>query len=604
MAYTHKPISQVDVTSSHDTGQHADTKKGRNLYKTDKVLVLYLLIILFYFVAFFGFTGWSLIGPSFNGSDGLKVLRTGDLMVNQIYSGLILSTFLTPAAIVIRRLSSDLGGIHPFAIASRRLVEINHLDTMMNPGLFATLTTFRYSVWHALVQSFLLLAGALLVPVGTLVVTTGLHTPQANGTALTGVPVPAGSASYNGVTGRDLHFDAESGYNGVNDAISPSLLLHFKSEVTSNYGRLLDYPSSLGPVSSPANNLTYNTGFEYRGVLGYYGQANCAATTDVQSTARYNDSSHAVDILYKFSDGNTTETSSFGTLMYTTEGMRNFNDSLPGSGESYDYGSTYFFTSGNSTLNNTRYPASGDDSNIIYVNDTWISIVKCTPRIAWSVSSCIWNGTLMTSCLPTPGANTTTIDTAGLNLVLGWFTQALRNVIEQERITNTPQVSILGVNEVEVALTHGPRAPGINDHDKLYGLVAHGISQLTTAGYYSTVEITSFGGLPSRVYVVRLYILALVLAAFFVVFLLSSADIAWHKLRRLPIRKGTFLNIANAVRGGWWDAELYGCCAMNEKDAKETLKGAGVMFGVDRASLNHIGLAPSVDQIDPERYYD
>jgi len=142
MAYTHEPISQVDVTSSHDTGQHADTKKGCNLYKTDKVLVLYLLIILFYFVAFFSFTGWSFIGPSFSGSDGLKVLRTGDLMVNQIYSGLILSTFLTPAAIVIRRLSSDLGGIHPFTIASRRLVEINHLDTMMNPGLFATLTTF------------------------------------------------------------------------------------------------------------------------------------------------------------------------------------------------------------------------------------------------------------------------------------------------------------------------------------------------------------------------------------------------------------------------------------------------------------------------------
>jgi len=43
---------------------------------------------------------------------------------------------------------------------------------------------------------------------------------------------------------------------------------------------------------------------------------------------------------------------------------------------------------------------------------------------------------------------------------------------------------------------------------------------------------------------------------------------------------------------------------MNEKDAKETLKGAGVMFSVDRASRNHIGLAPSVDQIDPERYYD
>ncbi|KAH0175045.1 hypothetical protein KCU67_g455, partial [Aureobasidium melanogenum] len=604
MAFTHKPISQVDVSSGDNAGDYPDTKKGRNLYKTDKLLVLYLLIIFFYFVAFFSFTGWSIIGPNFNGDGGLKVLRTGGLVVNQIYSGLILSTFLTPAAIVSRKLSADLGGIHPFAIASRRPVEINHLDTMMDPGLFATLTTFRYSVWHALVQSFLLLAGALIVPVGTLVVTTGSYTPQANGRALTGIPVPAGSTSYNGETARDLRFDAESGYNGVNDAISPSLLLNFKSEVTSNYGQLLDYPSSLGPVSSPANSITYHTGFEYRGVLGFYWQANCAAATDVQHTAGYNDSTHVTDMLYEFSDGKTMKVSSFGTKMYTTEGMRNFNESLPGPGESYDYGSTYFITSGNSTLNNTKYPVSGDNGNIVQVNGTWISIVKCTPRIAWSISSCIWNGTLMTNCLPTPGANTTTIDTAGLNLVLGWFTQALRNVVIQDRTTNTPQVSIFGANEVQVALTHGPRAPGINDHVKLYGLVAHGISQLTTAGYYSTAEITSFGGVPYRVYVVRLYILALVLTAFFIVLLLSSMDLAWHKLRRLPTRKGTFLTIANAVRGGWWDAELYGSCAMNEKDAKEALKGAEVMFGVDRVRPDHIGLAPSVDQIDLERHYN
>lgn len=545
-----------------------------------------------------------MVGPSFNGNGGLKVLRTGNFTVNQIYSGLILSSFLTPAAILIRKLSADLGRIHPFAIASGRLVEINHLDTMMDPGLFATLTTFRYSVWHALVQSFLLLAGALIVPVGTLVVTTGLYTPKSNGQALTGMPVPARSTAYNGITGRDLRFDAESGYNGVLDAISPSLLLNFKSEVTSNYGQLLDYPSSLGPVNSPANNITYDTGFEYRGVLGFYWQANCAATTDVQYTARYNDSSDVTNMFYEFSDGNTTEISSFGTTMYTTARMRNTDQSVPGPGESYDYGSTYFITSGNSTLRNTKYPVSGDDDNIVQVNGTWISIVKCTPRIAWSISSCIWNGTIMSDFLPPSGANTTTIDTAGLNLVLGWFTQALRNVVIQDRLTNTPQVSIFGANEVQVALTRGPRAPGITDHVKLYGLVAHGISQLTTAGYYSTVEIISFGGVPSKVYVVRLYILAFVLAGFLIVLLLGSMDLAWHKLRRLPTRKGTFLSVANAVRGGWWDAELDGSCAMNEKDMKEALTGAEVMFGVDRARPDHIGLAPRVNQIDLERHYN
>jgi hypothetical protein len=58
----------------------------------------------------------------------------------------------------------------------------------------------------------------------------------------------------------------------------------------------------------------------------------------------------------------------------------------------------------------------------------------------------------------------------------------------------------------------------------------------------------------------------------------------------------TFTAIATAVRGQWWDQELYGKSLMDEKELTATCNEE-VMFGIDGDGHEHAGLAPKVSSI-------
>jgi hypothetical protein len=154
------------------------------------------------------------------------------------------------------------------------------------------------------------------------------------------------------------------------------------------------------------------------------------------------------------------------------------------------------------------------------------------------------------------------------------------------------------------------RAPTLADFEKLYGLFAQTIATLTTAGYYGVAEVPTLGAGFKEVYIARVYILAILLL--FLVFtpVLIILDIGLKLYRRDPLRRITFLTIANAVRGPWWDNLLWGGCLMPPTELRRWFSSSAttnvaveVMFGADERFPQHVGLAPRVESIKSHHIY-
>src|SRR3954453_5120393 len=80
-----------------------------------------------------------------------------------------------------------------------------------------------------------------------------------------------------------------------------------------------------------------------------------------------------------------------------------------------------------------------------------------------------------------------------------------------------------------------------------------GISSYSTTGHYGTSVVPTVRSPLRPVYAIRMYNLAIVAAALVGVPLLTSFNLLARVIHRLPLRRATFLTIANAVRGQCWD---------------------------------------------------
>jgi hypothetical protein len=78
---------------------------------------------------------------------------------------------------------------------------------------------------------------------------------------------------------------------------------------------------------------------------------------------------------------------------------------------------------------------------------------------------------------------------------------------------------------------------------------------------------------------------------------LSIINLIYHLRSHLPLHKSSFLTVATAVRGRWWDKEMYGSCTRGPKELRER-HAARVRFGVDVDAPQHVDLAPVVTAIE------
>ena len=239
----------------------------------------------------------------------------------------------------------------------------------------------------------------------------------------------------------------------------------------------------------------------------------------------------------------------------------------------------------------------GLESAIEVVNGSWISRVACTPTFDWEVSK----DASMTDCHVTPGANTTTLDNIALDSLKYYFSDIPLYLSEGGSYT-------YGLETLQSALMFDPqetndhqyRAPVLADYNSMYGLIAQSIVSVTNSGYYGAAEVSSTGSAPKPVYLVRTYVLAIVVAILVLSPLLTTATLLWNLAHHIPLRMTTFLTIANAVRGPQWDATLWGGCLMSPRELRYRHRGLRVQYGVDEQAPSHVGFAQEVSPVQKE----
>ena len=302
---------------------------------------------------------------------------------------------------------------------------VHDMERIMQPDARSILALRRYSSWMASVQAILLAVGMLLVPIGTLMVTTATYHPQTPGTAVVGMPTFEG----NGVSLNSLLSDFPYEEAAIPDFVRYDFFAWNVANLAMSTfvveaGNVTSTSQDLGPAVT--GNITFETGVIYHGLVTYQWASNCEdATNDISYTIDTNqtDASSSYAFLEWQGPGGPYSTRSyFGSptvgFIYNTTNLAGLGyDTSTGNLTLAPYGGTLFLSSAAYTNMTAHMPAESDrigltiDDN----NGIWVSRVKCTPSFSWLVSSCTWNGNEMEACAATPGENVTALSTDGLN---------------------------------------------------------------------------------------------------------------------------------------------------------------------------------------------
>jgi hypothetical protein len=559
---------------------------GSLLYQLDKTILSYLLVIVAYAIAAFCFALHVASCPW--EAPTIKVLPTKNLRVDQFYCSLALSFVMTPAAIIIRKMAVDLALLHPFALASKKPVKVSDLDNLMDPGLWSALYLFKYSFFAGVVQVFLIVVGATLVPVGTLLVYTGTYSAPLLGTAVVGMPT-----QWNNMMTMYIEMTVGSGSNqntiSSNNLFADVGIDMFKGNIIRQTGVLSSTSGLLGPVAT--TNLTYEEDVRYDGIVTYEWSSGCQYTDSITFTEVTGSYEWIWNVTFPNGQEHTGIDAWESSLLVANTSSSKSNTT------------TYYATLG--TVQETvNMDAALAESGITVSNGSWISRVACNPTFNWKVSNCLWKNSSITGCYDAPGSNTTTLDVEGLDELQSFFSAI-------PLILYSGGSYSYGLGTLQTALMFDPqgtndhqyRAPLLSDFNNMYGLVAQSLAAVTTAGYYGASEVPTTGS-PSRpVYLVRTYVLALVVIALILSPLLTISILLLDLTNHRPIRRATFLTIANAVRGPRWDATFFGGCVMPHRALKKSFEGFHVMFGVDYELGNHVGFASVVYPVQRNSLY-
>ncbi|KAJ4011151.1 hypothetical protein NW752_007313 [Fusarium irregulare] len=560
-------------------------KDNKRLYKLDSWLRAYVIILGLYLAGAIFCVAWSYTGAVLD-TDASKrrVFRTSpSFPVDQLYSAIALSALLTPAGLFVQFVVWDFRRQHLFALTAQRPVAVKDLDDIAESLTLLTLpTVIKYSWWYGVMHTALILTRTLLVPVGTLILTTGPYTHWRDGMGVVGLPEAAKTnvSSLSAAMGGSSDFNFHPSLSKNDTFLSQTVFTFVGSLVSQNALANVD-SGILGPV--PTHNLTFATNTTYQGLVFFNWTANCEAATEVNYTS-YKDDGNTV---YNF----TLPDKSVESIELLSQGSQRIrlwsNATQHGEYKIPTSGTTYFLSATKAipNINETALRNRGDDDSLVQTTSgDWISRTKCTPSLQWLVGSCTFNGTVMTQCVEMPNSNRTALDTDALN-ALSMYMSAIPWYIIRNRI---------GI--VDDTLDTLYTIPTSKDFGHFFGNMAHAIVSITTAGYFGTSEVETLSKVIETVYIVRCSVLIAVTVMLFLSVLVSVIDIIRNRIKRLPQLQASFLAIAHAARGPWWDNELYGYRPWDATKSRSAGE-ATVMFGLDTEDPRYIRLAPTVAPI-------
>jgi hypothetical protein len=147
--------------------------------------------------------------------------------------------------------------IHPFMIARGNPIKLADLDKLCEEGILGTATTGSYSLEKGVIQGFLQLSGAILVPIATLILTTGIFITSSPGTSVVGVPTK--KAQW-GQIPLSITMSTPAGYELNPDSFPAAVADLYVGNLLSSAAMLASYDDVLS--NTPTANL-----FSYGGDL-------------------------------------------------------------------------------------------------------------------------------------------------------------------------------------------------------------------------------------------------------------------------------------------------------------------------------------------------
>ncbi|KAK1624245.1 hypothetical protein BDP81DRAFT_398758 [Colletotrichum phormii] len=514
-------------------------------------LKIYIACILFYLLAAVAAVVWSYQGPAVDRDYYYmqRVFRTPDaLKVDQLYSGIALSALLAPAGMLVQWIMHDFRHLRLFALTAQRPVLLADLDKIGDDSSAWTLRILgKYSWRYAVMQAALIVIRTSIVPVGTLMLTTGAFYDNITSVDVVGMPIlPSDDSSVTRLANA-------MGWNGQGT---------FKQTLGDNDNFLSrTVYTFVGNIVSQSALVDVFSGV----IVLYHWDANCEAATEIPFTTSLNGANASFTFTLPDSSNQTIDVT---PRKQESQSLRLWNSAANTSINEVPIGGTTYFISAGPSSSLKAETLTNDSSLTQTAEGHWISRSKCTPEFSWEVGACTYNGTLMTDCVGNPGSNTTAIDTAALDVLKDYMTAIPWWIFrEQLQIVDKTIDTLYAI-------------PTAEDWGHFFGNIAQSIAAISTAGYFGTAIVPVVARVKEDVYIKRTVVLWIVLAMLGVVFSVSCLDIWRSKSRGLPFRAATFLAIANAVRGPWWDQELHGSCAADELTMQKR-SSASVMFGVD-----------------------
>jgi hypothetical protein len=476
------------------------------------------------------------------------VLVTHNTPIDQFYSGLVLSAILAPIALLIRSTGSECSRFHPFAIASTTPITIADFDRMADPGSFAIGVTFKYSIGKAFVRAVLMLSGFLLVPLGTLILTTGSYTPPTRGQSVLPIPTRQGglaplhvAMNYNtNVSSKGfepLFTDKDIVLSLATSAYSGSL-----SSVTDQFPVI---PRQIGP--RPQFSVALGLDVVYEDVVSYSWAGNCVDAAEEVPYA-ISEAAGVHNVNFTFHDGSQRRAYLSRSSAITHAAIYMFSDAtrwiqgIPVGGTDY-----YAIASLAHTPNTDDYERQRakkpNATGLVLDQGIWISRVKCRASFTWELASCRWDGEYMQNCTRSPNQNATGLDTVALD-ALSLYMSAI------------PWKLYLDKNIMYSYAPWSGYLPITEHYNTLNGMCAIALVSVATRVEWGKGAIRTLGGEAKQVYILRLPFLITIVGMLLLSMIVAAADYVHSVVTRTPLTKPTFIAIANAVRGEWWDQEL------------------------------------------------
>lgn len=522
-------------------------------------------------------------------SPNSRVLNTGSATINTLSSSVVLAVIISPAAILIRKICYEISLLHPFAIASKNAVSIVDFESMADPGIGAIRTTVKYSSWRALVQLVLTVAGWVLVPVGLLIVTSGQYLPQAPGTAMVPMPTLNNTAdlstAMNPFAGNGPFEPALNGsdqFLGITAAAYQGSLVNDR-----NIFQLI--PTEIGTL--PPTQTSFLAGVTYENIVTYNWTGNCQ---DASSSISYAiDEPNALQRLnFTFPRGQ-FETVTFNPRNYSaTAQLFMYSDSTNISSGNIPNGGTTYFAIGileGTPISSTYNTALGGQAftpGLLLDQGIWIVRVSCQPTLRWRIATCTWDGSFMRNCTG-PGETVTGLDTNGLD-ALGEYMTAVQWQLYNDHNMFYVDNPFPGI------------VPTLENFEGVTGVIAYSIVAVASNPAFGTARVDTIGQPLKWVYVVRLDVLAIVAVMLMTAAIVAVGSIVHDVVRRIPLRKTTFLAVAGAVRGDWWNELLRPGGEMNQKRLSY-VGSRRVKLVADEGGGGYLALVPVQEHASPAR---